>query len=407
MGSREGGLNQSHGCGHVSRRILQFGTSRFLQAHADLFVHQAREAGQDIGPITIVKTTNGGARQERVRAFGAPAGFPIHVRGFEKGKVVDETLRVTCVERALDAHEQWAEITRIFADEIEIVFSNVGEVGYRINFEDEAQCPATHQVPRSFPAKLLFLLVRRFERTAEPLLILPCELVNRNGRVLRDVLRGLAQRWDVGWDFRHWLAKQVTICDTLVDRIVSEAIDPIGAVAEPYALWAIQRERGMNEPLQHPNIVYTNDLEPYSRLKLHILNLGHTYIADIWRREARYEGEVVADALRDTNVRARLQSLYDDEVIPGFSAHCTRDRGNRYVVETLERFDNPFLNHRVSDIFEKHRLKMGRHVQDFIDWARAVDRSLALPRLELLSNSTGQMRSELTSQARAGILIDT
>ena len=34
----------------MSRRILQFGTSRFLQAHADLFVHEARIAGQDIVP---------------------------------------------------------------------------------------------------------------------------------------------------------------------------------------------------------------------------------------------------------------------------------------------------------------------------------------------------------------------
>ena len=39
-------------------RIIQFGTSRFLQAHVDLFVHEARVAGQPIGPITVVKTTS-------------------------------------------------------------------------------------------------------------------------------------------------------------------------------------------------------------------------------------------------------------------------------------------------------------------------------------------------------------
>ena len=37
----------------MARRIIQFGTSRFLQAHADLFVHEARLAGQDIGPISV------------------------------------------------------------------------------------------------------------------------------------------------------------------------------------------------------------------------------------------------------------------------------------------------------------------------------------------------------------------
>jgi tagaturonate reductase len=45
----------------MTRRIIQFGTSRFLQAHVDLFVHEARCSGQDIGPITVVKTTSGGS----------------------------------------------------------------------------------------------------------------------------------------------------------------------------------------------------------------------------------------------------------------------------------------------------------------------------------------------------------
>jgi tagaturonate reductase len=32
-------------------------------------------------------------------------------------------------------------------------------------------------------------------------------------------------------------------------------------------------------PFKHPNVTYTDDLEPYLRLKLHMLNLGHTYLA--------------------------------------------------------------------------------------------------------------------------------
>jgi tagaturonate reductase len=87
----------------MSRRILQFGTSRFLQAHADLFVHEARQTGQDIGPITIVKTTQGGPRDGRVRAFGDAAGYPVRIQGFDKGRVVDETRCVTSVARALEA----------------------------------------------------------------------------------------------------------------------------------------------------------------------------------------------------------------------------------------------------------------------------------------------------------------
>ena len=56
-------------------RILQFGTSRFLQAHVDLFVHEAREDGQDVGPITIVKTTSGGERDQRCGRSGRLAAI--------------------------------------------------------------------------------------------------------------------------------------------------------------------------------------------------------------------------------------------------------------------------------------------------------------------------------------------
>jgi tagaturonate reductase len=141
----------------------------------------------------------------------------------------------------------------------------------------------------------------------------------------------------------------------------------------------------MQEPFQHPKIIYTDELEPFLRLKLHILNLGRTYIADVWRRGGRFENEVVRNSLSDPNVWARLRSLYDDEVLPGFAAHGMGDQANRYCAETPERFDNPFLNHCVSDIFQNHQLKVERRVKDFITWVRAATTSLSLPRLGALA----------------------
>ena len=38
--------------------ILQFGTSRFLQAHVDLFVSEALESGDALGGITVVQSTD-------------------------------------------------------------------------------------------------------------------------------------------------------------------------------------------------------------------------------------------------------------------------------------------------------------------------------------------------------------
>ena len=60
------------------------------------------------------------------------------------------------------------------------------------------------------------------------------------------------------------------------------------------------------------------------------------------------------------------------------------EAATRYVATTLERFENPFLNHRVSDIAQNHAIKLERRVRDFIAWARESNPSLAMPRLEAL-----------------------
>ena len=369
----------------MAQRVLQFGTSRFLQAHVDLFVHQARQSGQDIGPITIVKTTASEPRSRRIDAFNNAKGFPVRLRGFDNGHLVDETINVESVITALDANGQWQKLVKLFVDEIELVVSNVGDGGYAISADDKMQFPAVEIVPQSFPAKLLMLLLRRFENGGATLLILPCELVSNNGRVLRKHLTDLSETWNLGRPFRHWLSNSVMICDTLVDRIVSESIEPVGAIAEPYGLWAIRREPNFIPPFQHPCVVYTDDLEPFLRLKLHILNLGHTYLAQIWKAEKRAENETVREILQNLNIKNRLMSLYEDEVIPGFSAHGMLEQAKAYVATTIQRFENPFLNHHLRDIAINHEQKIERRVFDFMRWVNAKESTFKFERLRALA----------------------
>ena len=181
------------------------------------------------------------------------------------------------------------------------------------------------------------------------------------------------------------MATQVTICDTLVDRIVSEAIDPIGAIAEPYALWAIKREASCKIPFTHPAVIETDDLEPFLRLKLHILNLGHSFLAQIWLSEKRPADETVREILSDPAIKKRLTDLYREEVIPGFAGHNMAEAATTYVAATLERFENPFLNHRLSDIAQNHRLKLDRRVVDFITWIKKPNPSANVKMLQAFS----------------------
>ena len=371
----------------MTTRILQIGTSRFLQAHADLFIHEARLAGQDIGPITVVKTTTGAERAGRVQAFADPAGFPVRIRGLTGGHDVDTMVQVRSVTGALDAHLDWPRLMRMFAGETELVISNTGETGYALSDADGQRPGSGIAVPSGFPAKLLALLRYRFEHGAAPLLILPCELVSENGKVLRHTLTQLAKAWGESGDFLGWLGRSVTICDTLVDRIVSEALEPIGAVAEPYGLWAIQTEPGMALPFQHPLVTYTSDLTPFLRLKLHILNLGHSWLAQLWLSGHRPAGETVRQILADPSVPAALMQLYRTEVIPGFAARGMGDAAAVYVAQTVERFQNPFLDHRLADIAQNHSAKIERRVAAFLTWVHETAPDLRLPELEAFAHS--------------------
>lgn len=368
----------------MTGRILQFGTSRFLQAHVDLFVHEARQAGQQVGPITVVKTTRDAGRDGRVAALARPEGYPVIIRGLSQGRRVEQTVQVRSIARAFSAQRDWPQVAELFARETDIVVCNTGDDGYAIPEADRTRVPPD-AVPARFPAKLLALLLRRHAAGGPPLLVLPCELISGNGGVLRQLLLDLAAEWRLPDAFKTWFEREILFCDTLVDRIVSAAIEPAGAIAEPYALWAIQRRPGFVAPLTHPCIVVADDLEPYARLKLHILNLGHTYLAEIWRSERRPADQTVGQILKENAVKERLQRLYAGEILPGFAARGMGDEATAYVVSTIERFENPFLDHPLRDIAQNHAIKITRRAVAFIAWVRERAPSLALPQLEALA----------------------
>lgn len=369
------------------RHIIQFGTSRFLQAHVDLFASEAMAAGQDVPPIVVIQTTRDPVRAARVAAFGAPEGYPVHIRGLETdGKVVDRTITVRSVATGLAAAQQWHALVSLFVEGCDYVVSNTGDNGYVVDAEDRGPALLIGEIaPRSFPAMLLALLHRRWRAGGAPVTLLPCELLRRNGDVLKGIIAGLAR--DVGAEpaFIAWLDKRCLWVNTLVDRIVSEPIEPVGAVAEPYALWALERQSELAMPFTHPAIVLTDDLDAYERLKLHILNLGHSWLAQRWIDAGRTDGETVRSLLADPATRDALDRLYAGEVVPGFAARGMGDEAKAYVEATVARFANPFLDHRLSDIAGSHKAKLEKRVGGFVDWVREGGAAPPMPELDALT----------------------
>ncbi len=333
--------------------ILQFGSGRFLRAFADLFVSQANAEGQGIGKIVVVQST-GDSRAGGLNAQGGK--YHVVIRGFENGEVVDRVEVCDSISRALHAGTQWDEVLAVArSPELHTILSNTTEAGYKL--DDDAP---TDAVPKSFPAKLLAVLRARFEAGSPAPTVIPCELIEGNAGLLKRVVLDLAAVWNEPSPFREWLLN-MPFLHTLVDRIVTGtpadhpllATDPMVIVAEPFAFWALEDHPASRFKLQHPAITRAADVQPYFLRKVRILNAAHTALLI----KAKPLGfAIVRDAVNDPKLAAWLKRLLHEEIVPTLGARV--DGGQRFAEQTIERFRNPFLDHKFADIALHHESKL-------------------------------------------------
>jgi tagaturonate reductase len=363
--------------------ILQFGTGRFLQAHVDLFVSEALAVGKALGRIAVVQTTDSAESSRRLAALVHRSGYRVEIRGLCGGRPVEKIVLVESVGAAWNAARDWQRIIHAVANDVRVIVSNTADQGYELSEADTPEALARNAAPPlSFPAKLVVLLLHRWRRRPDAALtIYPCELVQRNGDMLREIVVALASSWHLSDAFLVYLRRQCTWVNSLVDRIVSAALDPVGAVAEPYALWAVEQREHMILPCDHPAIVVTTELAKYERLKLMLLNLGHTFLAEHWLAENRSPNETVRDAMSDARLCASLEDLWAEEVLPVFDAIGEGREARAYLVEVRDRLCNPFLEHRIADIAKNHAEKKRRRFGPAIELASMQARPIHQPRL--------------------------
>lgn len=354
--------------------ILQFGTSRFLQAHVDLFVAEALrcEPPKALGRITVVQSTSNVESRNRINALRASNVYPVRIRGRQADTTIDSTVHCNAITEALTAADDWATLRDRIRHDVKVVVSNTGDMGYVSFSEDVSRGFEGYAAPRGFPAKLAVLLHDRFIAGSGPITLLPCELVSHNGDTLRDAVIGIARQWHANDAFMLYLQHDCVWINSLVDRIVSEPIYPVGAIAEPYALWAIERQENMILPCEHKDIVLTNDLSHYERLKLLLLNLGHTVLAELWLANQSPADMNVLNAMRNNAWREILEAVWQEEVLPVFAALGKQDAARAYLLDVRDRFENPFLDHRLADIARNHIEKKQRRFKPAIDLAREL-----------------------------------
>jgi tagaturonate reductase len=340
---------------YLPETILQFGSGRFLRAFADLFIHQANAAGKAVGRVVIVQSTGG----ERAGGLNGQGGrYQVIVRGLENGAVVERTEPVESVSRALVASSQWNEVVALARSaDLRLILSNTTEAGYDLHPGDQP----SDAPPRSFPAKLLVLLHERFKVGRPGLTIVPCELRQGNADLLQKIVIGLSSEWKLPADFQAWLTSSCVWLNTLVDRIVTAppadhpllAGDALLTVCEPYALWAIQDKPQAWHFLQTAPVVWTPDVEPYFLRKVRILNGAHTALAT---KALPLGFKTVKQALSDPGIAAWLEKLLFEEIVPVLVGRVVEPEA--FARQTLERFRNPFLEHKLADIVVHHAAKV-------------------------------------------------
>lgn len=340
----------------MSETILQFGAGNFLRAFTDLFLAQAnRDPSTAVGRIVVVQSTD----RHRADALNAAGGrYHVAIQGYAAGRVIDEVEVVDSISRALHAGTQWSAVQAFaVSPSLQWIFSNTTEAGFALDDRD-AHRPAGGIAPHSFPAKLLDVLLTRHAGGLPAPVIVPCELIEQNGRKLRDLVLAQAACWQVPPVTVEWLTDACRWVNNLVDRIVPgapaehprKASDPLLLSAEPFAFWGVE---GVGPFLNHPAVTLTSDLTPYYLRKVRILNGAHSALV----AHARPLGlQTVRECIEHAEVGPWLQQALTEEIVPVITDRAPE--AEAFAKATLDRFRNPFLNHTLSAIALNHEAKV-------------------------------------------------
>ncbi|GAB3016154.1 tagaturonate reductase [Spirosoma pulveris] len=360
----------------LPERVLQFGTGVLLRGLPDYLIDKANRQGIFNGRIAVVKSTDGGdmtafARQDNL--------YTLCIRGIEAGETVEENIICSSISRVLSAKQQWNEILTLAASpDLQIVISNTTEVGIQLIRDDIRQSP-----PESFPGKLLAVLYARYKAfSGDPnkgLIIIPTELIPDNGTLLRSILRELAQQNALESAFIDWLETANPCCNSLVDRIVPGRPDPatyqslsdelgyedeLLTVSEVYRLWAIEVPANSDE--EHvknvlsfhradPSVYIRPDIGLFRELKLRLLNGTHTLSCGL----AFLGGfTTVREGMENDRLSTFISRVMLTDVVPGIPYAVDEDAARHFGLQVLDRFRNPFIEHRWMAITMQYSAKM-------------------------------------------------
>ncbi len=338
----------------MKERIIQFGEGGFLRSFADMFVHIMNEKGLFDGKVVVVQPIEKGL----VNVLNEQKGvYHQYLRGIENGEVINSVTEVHSISRGVNPYNDYqAYLDLAHNPDMRFIISNTTEAGIEyLGTEKLADTP-----PKSFPAKLTALLYERYKCGLPGFVLFCCELIDHNADLLKEYVIRYARLWELPDGFVEWIERENHFCNTLVDRICTgypkdeaEALcaelgvqDKLLNTAEIFHLWVIEGNFEDEFPLKKAgiNVIWTDDVTPYKKRKVRILNGAHTSMV----LAARLYGlTTVKECLDNPNVSAFLKKTLNDEIIPTLG---NTDEDIAFGNAVLERFANPFVKHLLLSI---------------------------------------------------------
>lgn len=372
-------------------KIVQFGRGNFLRAFAGYaFQRLNSETGFNAG-IAVVPAID----KSLVDPFQEQDGlYTLFQKGIKKGVPVQEKEIISNIVASVNPYQDFEAFLNLGKEEtLEFIISNTTEAGIVYLPMDTLNL----QPPTSFPAKLTVLLHERFNyfkgAADKGLTILPCELINYNADLLKEIILKYVSDWELGEAFKTWFLEHCSFHNTLVDRIVPgfpkdeiaiynrelEYKDDLIVTAEPFFLWVIEGDEKLKKKLPFHKIdldvKIVSDLQPYRTSKVRILNGAHTCMVPF---SILHGNETVRESIENSFTYDFIRNAVFEEIIP--TLEMNREELEAFANATFDRFRNPFIKHYLSSIalnsISKFKVRVLPSILEYIEIHNALPKHL-------------------------------
>ena len=342
-------------------KVVQFGEGNFLRGFVDYMIDIANESGKFNGDIVLIKPIEFGSLDV---FHEQDCQYTVSLRGIVDGEPKVLNRVVTSVADVVDTYREYEKFDNLAKlDTLRFVVSNTTEAGIVFNPEDKFES----NPPQTFPGKLTKFLHTRYTHfngaMDKGLVMLPVELIDDNGIMLKKCVMQLIELWGLEDGFKNWVEEACIFTSTLVDRIITgypkdeiESIweslgyeDRILVTGEPFALWVIESSKDISKEFPLPDaglpVIFTDNQKPYKQRKVRILNGAHTsfvlasYLAG---------NDIVLESMQDDDVCNFMMKTIFDEVIPTLT--LPEKELKDFADAVITRFNNPYVKHALLSI---------------------------------------------------------